>query len=482
MKNIGFVLLLLSYHVAFAQSLLKIQAPDYKGKYIVFNIDDDLITFTQKQLGKTFIDSSGKCEFTVQTYLPAKVYLEIGNTYGFLYVDANTKEYNIFFPKAESVRQGGNEVELVFENLPKDDLNTLILEFNYRVDDLLFGDSLKLQRLVLQNDEFKKEINDFKVTVIKEYSDVDNDYFHHYIQYTIGDIEQLYIARGMLKNKIYLFETYLNEKPILYRNDAYMTFFTNYFKGFFITNIGLIDKIKFAINNYNSYEKLSEVLDNSPFLKDEKIKELVTILNLYEGFYRDYYDADAIVEVLEQLYKRTEIAEHKKIIKNIFKEFTKLQPGTTAPDFELVTQKKDTIHLSDLKGKYVYLQFFNSQNPVAVQDLNIMQELYKKYKKYIDFVSVGVDEKEKDFDDFIKKNPQIKWKTGYYKGDVNLLRDYNVKSLPHYILINEEGNLIEPNALGPAPVYPRPSIDKTFYFIKKKKEPNYKRVIGSKGN
>ncbi|MCT4580926.1 MAG: TlpA family protein disulfide reductase [Flavobacteriales bacterium] len=467
-----------------AQTKIKLYAPAYKGKYALLNTTEDFVTYKTKKLDKQQIDSLGYATFQIETEEAKKTSIEIGNTSAILYIDPSTPKYSVYFPAAEFNAQKitGQTVSLLYDNLPKDDLNGLILELNYRIDDFLFGDSLRMQRLILQDDSYKDSINELKKVLIKDYRPIKNKYFHEYIKYSVAGIEQLYLSRGMMKNKIYLFEVYLNQYPILYHNDAYMEFFKQNFDGFFQSNLGLYDKIKHAINNYSSAQKLDEALVNSPFLKNDSIRELVTLLNLYESYYQKSFDPVNIISILGQIRKTSTINEHQQLIDNMLDQINLLSPNSEAPNFDLITIKQDTISLSDFKGKYVYLQFFASWNQTAIQELKIMKDLHEKYGKYVEFISISLDESEKEFAAYMKNNRAYKWHIAHYKGENSIIKNYEVLSVPSYVLIDENGKIQEAQALSPAPNYPRPSIDKTFFYIKKAKEPKNTRNVGGKSN
>ncbi len=466
------------------QTTIAVYAPAYKGKYALLNTSEDLVSFKSKKIDKQYIDSTGYFSFNLTTEKALKTYIEIGSTSAFLYLDPNTPKYKVYFPAEETSGQkaSNNSVELLFDSLPKNDLNTLILELNYRIDDFLFGDSLKMQSVILQDDSFKDSINSFKKVLIKEYGPIKKKFFHEYIKYSIAGLEQLYIGGGMINNKIYLFEMYLNNHPILYENDAYMDFFQQNFDGFFQSNIGLYDRIKHAINNFSSAEKLDEVLVNSPFLKKDSIRELATIINLYHGYYKKSFNQANIISILEQISKKTKIREHQLIIKNLFSQINLLKKGTEAPEITLITTDLDTVSISDFKGKYVYIQFFATWSQTALQELKIMEDMQSKYKKYIQFISISLDEDEDEFIKFKKEHPNYKWHFAHYKGENEILLNYDISSVPNYVLIDEEGNIEEAQAMSPAPNYPRPSIDKTFFYIKKEKEPKNNRTVGGKEN
>ena len=466
-----------------AQTTIFVSAPDYIGKYAILNTSEDPVTYTNKKLDKKRIDSTGQFSFKVDTNIVLKAYIDIGSTSGFLYIDPTTENYHLYFPKKESEKRlNNNSVSIIFDSLPKDDLNTLILEFNYRIDDFLYGDTLKKQRLLLQDDSFKDSLNQFKKVLIEAYRPIKNKYFHEYIKYTIANLEELYMGRGMLKNKIYIFETYIANKPILYNNDAYMDFFTLNFEHFFMTNVGLIDKIRHAIDNYASAEKLDEVLINSPFLRNDTVRELVTILNLNKAYYKNTFNTSNIKLVLNQILKNTKIKEHHLIISNLLKQYHLLTPGSKAPNFTIYTPKNDTVNLSDFTGKYVYIQFWSTWNQASLQELKIMKDMKDKYGKYIEFISLSLDDNEQDFIDWRLRNPDYNWTFAHYKGENDLLMNYAIKSVPSYVLIDPKGEIVDAYAMSPAPKYPKPSIDKTFFYIKKKAEPNTKRNVGGKQN
>ena len=484
MKSLLFLFLILLGHVVYSKTIINVYAPNYKGKYALLNVTSDYVTNSTQKIDKQQIDSLGYANFIIETETPLKTYIEIGSSSAFLYIDPETTKYKVYFPyEARSTQKiTGNRVELLFDSLGTNDLNTLILELNYRVDDFLFGDSLRMQRLILQDDSFKDSINQFKKLLLNEYGPIKNKYFHEYIKYSVAGIEQLYMARGLLKNKIYLFEAYINNVEILYNNDAYMDFFKQNFDGFFYTNIGLIDKIRHAIDNLASAEKLDEALIISPFLKNDTIRELVTIQNLYQAYYKKGFNTENIQLLLEQLAAKTKIQEHKVILTNVFKQINLLKENTKAPELELITFNKDTIQLKDFIGKHVYIQFFVTDNQTALQELKIIEEMTEKYGKYVEFISISLDENEDEFIRFKEQHHKYKWHFAHYKGENSILTNFDIQSLPTYVLIDDEGNIEQAQAMSPAPNYPRPSIDKTFFYIKKQKEPKNTRTVGGKTN
>ena len=60
------------------------------------------------------------------------------------------------------------------------------------------------------------------------------------------------------------------------------------------------------------------------------------------------------------------------------------------------------------------------------------------------------------------------WNMLYFGGNSNLLDEYRVFTIPHYLLIDANGNLVSASALPPAPDGEGNSIERTFFDLKKK--------------
>lgn len=83
-------------------------------------------------------------------------------------------------------------------------MNTLILEFNLKFDYFLYGDTLKVQRLMMQNQAFRDSLTVFTRDAYTYYKDIDNRYFSDYMKYSIATIALLVIEKTLQKISILL--------------------------------------------------------------------------------------------------------------------------------------------------------------------------------------------------------------------------------------------------------------------------------------
>ena len=148
---------------------------------------------------------------------------------------------------------------------------------------------------------------------------------------------------------------------------------------------------------------------------------------------------------------------------NLKTNYTKLVlgKGKPSPKFSNYENFNGTnTSLDDLKGKYTYIDVWATWCKPCKNEIPFLQDLEKQYEhKNINFVSISVDDK-RDYETW-KKMVSEKNMSGiqlYAKGDTNFTNDYRVTSIPRFILIDPNGNIV--NAKAPRPS--DPNIKKMF--------------------
>ncbi|MEJ8757511.1 TlpA disulfide reductase family protein [Pontibacter sp. H259] len=124
--------------------------------------------------------------------------------------------------------------------------------------------------------------------------------------------------------------------------------------------------------------------------------------------------------------------------------------GSMAPNFKLKSIDDKEVALSDFKGKVVYLNFWQAGCGLCLIELPHLQELTKQLQsKNVVFVNVGLDEDEEKW----RKTVTTKQLLGthlYLKGmDAELVKKYDLKEVPAYFLIDEEGRFLTVKARRP---------------------------------
>lgn len=191
-----------------------------------------------------------------------------------------------------------------------------------------------------------------------------------------------------------------------------------------------------------------------------------------EAFSKDETEFAALLEAKkkwdnETLEKGKYDAEFQTALKNSFVQFNQYMvqtyesaaknnklKGKASPDFDYENYKGGKTKLSDLKGKYVYIDLWATWCGPCRAEIPFLQKIEQKYHgKNIEFVSISID----------KAKDNEKWKkfvADKNLGGVQLFADkdwesefvtsYGVTGIPRFILIDPNGNILNPDADRPS--------------------------------
>ncbi|TXC78484.1 TlpA family protein disulfide reductase [Luteibaculum oceani] len=129
-----------------------------------------------------------------------------------------------------------------------------------------------------------------------------------------------------------------------------------------------------------------------------------------------------------------------------------LAEGNVAPEISLPNPDGKVINLSDLRGKYVLIDFWASWcKPCRRENPNVVNA-YKKYKsKGFEILSVSLDKNKSAWVNAIKSD-NMTWK---HVSDLKFwnseaAQKYGVNSIPFTLLIDPEGKIVAKNLRGEA--------------------------------
>ncbi|WP_321334299.1 TlpA disulfide reductase family protein [uncultured Bacteroides sp.] len=120
--------------------------------------------------------------------------------------------------------------------------------------------------------------------------------------------------------------------------------------------------------------------------------------------------------------------------------------GKPAPFFSMPNANGKRTSLSDIKGKYILLNFWASWND-ARKDSNYykLRKIYQSYKKNKNFtlLSISLDVDKASWKETIKKDTLIGEQLCDFSGwESYVIKQYAVKSLPTYYLISPDGKIM----------------------------------------
>ena len=120
--------------------------------------------------------------------------------------------------------------------------------------------------------------------------------------------------------------------------------------------------------------------------------------------------------------------------------------GSRAPNFFVKDIKGTSWSLDMFKGKkYVLLTFWNSNSSISSKENVYLKDLHKKYSdKGLEIISISLDENMNDLMAAIKhQKTDMFINVSLITNKISIVDDYFVNAIPHKILIDKNGIIIE---------------------------------------
>ncbi len=188
---------------------------------------------------------------------------------------------------------------------------------------------------------------------------------------------------------------------------------------------------------------------NNPIIKNHLLFDfsyryisIVDDLNEFYNSYKSFSTNEANNKKIDLLYDKLKLT-------------AKGQPSPIFENIENYDGSKTSLTDITGKGKYVYIDIWATWCSFCKREIPLLKRFEQQFHdKNIEFVSISVD----------KASDKNKWKktivdremggiqlfSGKTQDEFQFTKDYLVKALPRFILIDPDGNIVSPNA-------PRPS-------------------------
>jgi thiol-disulfide isomerase/thioredoxin len=259
------------------------------------------------------------------------------------------------------------------------------------------------------------------------------------MRYKIASLEQL----SQSFSQVPLAKKYILNSPILYDNTEYMDFFNQYFSKYLTATCRQLKFTDYAaiLKTAGSYQAMMHVLEKDTLVRKPQLRELILLKGLMEMFYDPAYNQENILSLLTVIAKESKTDEHREIAANMVTLLTKLRKGTPAPDFLLQDRYHQGVSLAGLKGKPVVIGFWTTYCLECMDEMESMKAIYQKYKDKVTFVSISLDKEFLKMTFFLNMKKDFGWTFLHLGDQVDVLKDYDIKTFPMYVLIDAKGNI-----------------------------------------
>lgn len=381
-------------------------------------------------------------EFTVK--YPTLVYVQIDNYSQSFYVEPG-KDYEVVIHKFDwnidevmNVYQNPVALPLEFVGLDDDDLNFQISAFDSVESEMI------LKYRMFLDFRFKKDAKriDTMMTALQSvWSDSDNEYFQSYKRHKIAELN--YLFRLVSPRKIA--EEYFKGQPIMYDDEGYASLFNTFFADYL--SKGTKQLPVETLSRWVDEADLFKYLDSigvDPVLQHEQLRELVALKALQESYYNENYNSKMVIEMIERFANESKFAIHRDIALNILNSFEEVARKMEMPRYELPNVDKELLAIDDMKGKWLYVGFIRVNDPNSLCEIETLAHFRDSIYQLgeMEFVTISCDREFQKLYHFIKnskKGERYNWTWLHFDGNFKMLDAFEVRSYPHFILINPEG-------------------------------------------
>ncbi len=239
----------------------------------------------------------------------------------------------------------------------------------------------------------------------------------------------------------------------------------SYLKSHYFNNMDFLDTLLMRSNILTSkivsyfalYQKKGmtkqEMEDQLLMAVDTVMEKAFVDQKMYEfviGFMLNGFEHIGFERGLEHIADKNMLKEfcvnsdRKKELENKMELIKKLALGQTAPGFEAVDMKGDTIKLRDIRSQTTLLVFWASWCPHCSETLPLLKKYYDpRHTGRLQIVAVSIDKSKSDLQKAIDENGYNWINIGELKGwDGPIINEYGVVATPTFFVLDKDKKII----------------------------------------
>ncbi|MCH6235138.1 TlpA family protein disulfide reductase [Cognataquiflexum rubidum] len=198
-----------------------------------------------------------------------------------------------------------------------------------------------------------------------------------------------------------------------------------------------------------AYEKVSWIAIDS-LIKDPAIKDQLKFETLKSTL--EYRGPVHVEEMYSKFLAENTTPKFAEKVEKLKAKWEPISPGKTVPDFTFTDIKGDSVKLSDLKGKLVYIDIWATWCGPCIAEHPNWDKVKEEYKdKPVAFLTVSIDDTREPWEKMVKnkKMEGLQWFAAN-AWQSELAKFFMVNAIPRFLLLDKEGKIIDPSAERPS--------------------------------
>ena len=239
-------------------------------------------------------------------------------------------------------------------------------------------------------------------------------------------------------------------------------YYTNLFKGINVNDSKLVNLAGYTkfVDSYIWQTTKNRIGDDNSIdfyftymtVLNEKVKnsEIKEKLSYNIGIYK-LNMTDRLDDVYSFIVNNLSNEQDKNKIEKKYITLKKVEKGAQSPEFEFTDINGNAVSLKDLRGKIVYIDIWSTGCAPCMAEIPYL----KKFEEYciannIYLVSINVGDTEEHWKKTVNEKKLGGIQLHAPNASHNFFKDYLVRGIPRYILLDEDGKIISSNAKRPS--------------------------------
>lgn len=199
----------------------------------------------------------------------------------------------------------------------------------------------------------------------------------------------------------------------------------------------------------SSIESFFHTIDQN--LSDKEVKEFAYFTKINDAV--RFRGVEGVAEKLAFFKSYSSNTYFIDILDKGFQKWAHLMPGKKAPPIQVQNINGKEVSIEDYHGKVVYIDIWATWCPPCKKELPHLATLKETYKNNpnIEIVAISMDQDLSAWENFVSdhemKGTQLWNKEAF---DSEWSENYLVNSIPRFILIDADGNIVTPTAPWPS--------------------------------